>query len=60
MTAANQLDSVKPLETEPLPLEQPVADPLREARDVIEGVGLDCLISPREYVDQSRVPLGGE
>jgi hypothetical protein len=38
----------------------PVADPLREAQEAIEAIGADCLVSPREYLEEARVPLGGE
>ncbi len=42
-----------------LPIDKapPEIDPLREA---VERVKADCRLAPAEYLDQVRVPVGGE
>src|SRR5262245_38495887 len=39
---------------------EPEVDPFREIRELAEAVRVDCQIATREYLDQVRVPGGGE
>lgn len=45
-----------------IPLERPVPEvaPPRELAEVIEDVAADCHAAPDEYLDDVRVPCGGE
>ena len=38
----------------------PEVDPFREIRELAEAVKIDCQTNAREYLDQVRVPGGGE
>jgi hypothetical protein len=38
----------------------PEIDPRREAHEVVEEITADALLVPGEYLDQVRVPGGGE
>jgi len=38
----------------------PEVDPFREIRELAEAIGVDCRTAPQEYLDQVRVPGGGE
>jgi hypothetical protein len=41
-----------------LPL--PLPAPLRELDEVLRAIRADCLLAPDEYLEEVRVPFGGE
>lgn len=50
-------DSARPVADVPVSETAPQLDPLRE---VVKLVELDCRVAPREYLEEVRVPIGGE
>ncbi len=49
-----------PSETTALQPALPVPLPLREIEEVVKAIHADCLVAPDEYVEEARVPFGGE
>jgi hypothetical protein len=46
----------------PAPVREPgpATDPLREGREALDLIAVDCRIAPREYLNEVRVVGGGE
>ena len=38
----------------------PLPAPLRELDEVLRAIRADCLLAPDEYLEEVRVPFGGE
>jgi hypothetical protein len=45
--------------TTPTPV-LPLPVPLRELDEVLRAIRADCLLAPDEYLEEVRVPFGGE
>jgi hypothetical protein len=58
VTTSDKTCSAAPIQTTVLPLAP--AAPLREMEDVAKAIQLDTCITPEEYLDEVRVPCGGE
>ena len=38
----------------------PAVDPFRQAEEVLKAIAVDCRVTPYPYLEQLRVPGGGE
>ena len=57
----DMIQSTPVLTPETIPVRgEPEVDPFREIRELAQAVRTDCQIASREYLDQVRVPGGGE
>ncbi len=59
-TTPNTSPAVNDLPEIPVPVREPATDPLREGREALDLIAVDCRIAPREYLEEVRVVGGGE
>ncbi|MCI0457518.1 MAG: hypothetical protein L0Z62_11155 [Gemmataceae bacterium] len=61
-TTPNPAPAVNDLPEMTVPVREPApaTDPLREGREALDLIAVDCRIAPREYLDEVRVVGGGE